>query len=50
MQQIDREAPAADKGDAAQQRSWQALGVAATLDAGRVSLVRPVLERVLGIG
>jgi|GEM_PF-399185 len=37
-------------GDAAQQRSWQALGVAATLDAGRASLVRPVLERVLGIG
>ncbi len=30
--------------------SWQALGVAATLDADRASLVRPVLERVLGIG
>jgi hypothetical protein len=37
-------------GDASQQRSWQALGVAATLDAGRAALVRPVLERVLGIG
>ena len=37
-------------GDAAQQRSWQALGVAATLDAGRTNLVRTVLERALGIG
>ena len=37
-------------GDASQQRSWQALGVAATLDADRAALVRPVLERVLGIG
>ena len=37
-------------GDAAQQRAWQALGVAATLDAGRVSLVRTVLERALGVG
>lgn len=37
-------------GDPAQQRSWQALGVAATLDAGRASLVRPVLERALGVG
>ena len=37
-------------GDAAQQRSWQALGVTATLDVGRASLVRPVLERALGIG
>jgi hypothetical protein len=37
-------------GDAAQQRAWQALGVAATLDASRVALVRTVLERALGVG
>jgi hypothetical protein len=37
-------------GDAAQQRSWQALGVAATLDAGRPNLLRTVLERALGPG
>lgn len=37
-------------GDAAQQRSWQALGVAATLDAGRTNLLRTVLERALGLG
>lgn len=36
-------------GDTAQQRSWQSLGVSATLDVERVGLVRTVLERALGL-